>query len=131
MRSVWAESKDAKSALGELEKKHVSEAKVLKHLCGKETDYLGAISTIPRVTRLMYVHAVQSFVWNKLASYRVGLSQTELLVGDLVRAAKADKLDVTTVTEENKKNFKITDLVISLPGYDIECSGSKPHSAPG
>jgi len=122
MRSVWAESKDAKSALGELEKKHVSEAKVLKHLCGKETDYLGAISTIPRVTRLMYVHAVQSFVWNKLASYRVGLSQTELLVGDLVRAAKADKLDVTTVTEENKKNFKITDLVISLPGYDIECS---------
>lgn len=127
MRSVWAETKDAKSALEQLEKKHMGEAKVLKHLCGKERDFLGAISTIPRITRLMYVHAVQSFVWNKLASYRIQLNRTDVLVGDLVRPVNADKLDVTTVSEENRKNFKITDVVISMPGYDIECSG-KPQT---
>ena len=72
----------------------------------------------------MYVHAVQSFIWNKLASYRVGLNATEVLVGDLVKPANAEKLDVTVVTEDNKAKFNITDVVVSLPGYDIECSGN-------
>ena len=51
MRQVWSETKDAQKALEQIEKKHMGEAKVLKFLCSKERDFLGAISTIPR-TRL-------------------------------------------------------------------------------
>ena len=122
MRKVWEETKDAKLALNQMDKKHMGEAKVLSHLVKSERDFLGAISNIPRVTRLMYVHAVQSFVWNKLASYRIGLNKTDVLVGDLVKTKTSGKLDVTVATEENITDFNLSDVIISLPGYDIECS---------
>jgi len=32
----------------------------------------------------MYVHAYQSYIWNLVASQRIKLSSTDVLVGDLV-----------------------------------------------
>ena len=39
---------------------------------------------IPRNTRLMYVHSYQSFVWNKVASWRIQELGLTPVVGDLV-----------------------------------------------
>ena len=39
---------------------------------------------IPRNTRLMYVHSYQSYVWNKMASWRIGHLGMSPVPGDLV-----------------------------------------------
>ena len=51
MRKFWSETKDATTALAVLQKKHINEGKVLQALVKNPTDYLGAISQIPRNTR--------------------------------------------------------------------------------
>ena len=38
---------------------------ILRHLRNAPTDYAGALRTIPRTTLLMYIHAVQSLIFNR------------------------------------------------------------------
>lgn len=45
-----------------------AERQILHHLSTAPSDYRGAIGSINRELRLIYVHAVQSFVWNHMAS---------------------------------------------------------------
>lgn len=48
-------------------------------------DSLAALSKIPKNLRMMYVHAWQSYIWNRVVSERVKLHGcTEPIVGDLV-----------------------------------------------
>ena len=54
-----------------------------KLMCDGCTDYIGALYSIPRTMRLMYVHAWQSYIWNHLASYRVQCG-LQPVVGDVV-----------------------------------------------
>ena len=97
----------------------------------------------------MYVHAVQSLIFNKLASEegfwnpkhelllaklrsralwkpffeRLKNGGSKLLVGDLVQPDENDNKTVTVVTEENQDQFTLWDIVMTLPGYDVEYSG--------
>ena len=73
-------------ALDGLPRKFSAEACLIRHLGGhnQTNDYLGAIQTIPRNLRLMYVHAYQSLVWNMIASERWKRHQDQILTGDLV-----------------------------------------------
>ena len=45
------------------------------------------------------------------------------MVGDLVQPDENDNKTVVVVTEENKNQFTIWDIVMTLPGYDVEYSG--------
>ena len=45
------------------------------------------------------------------------------MVGDLVQPDENDNKTVTFVTEENQDQFTIWDIVMTLPGYDVEYSG--------
>ncbi|CAD6903426.1 unnamed protein product, partial [Tilletia controversa] len=57
-------------------------------------DWLSAFGSISRTLRMMYVHAYQSFIWNKMVSERVrryGLEQA--VVGDLVFLDPKDSAD--------------------------------------
>jgi tRNA pseudouridine13 synthase len=49
-----------------------------------ENDFQGALMTIQRNLRLMYVHAYQSFVWNMVAGKRWELHGARMVEGDLV-----------------------------------------------
>ena len=54
---------------------------------------------------------------------RLKTGGAKLLVGDLVQPDENDNKTVVVVNEENKNKFTIWDIVMTLPGYDVEYSG--------
>nr|CCC94007.1 conserved hypothetical protein [Trypanosoma congolense IL3000] len=59
------------------------ERDMLEHLVRFPNDFLGSFSRISRTMAMMYFHAVQSLIWNQMASKRLAFS-LEPQVGDLV-----------------------------------------------
>lgn len=48
------------------------------------------ILQIPRYTRLMYMNAFQSLIWNKIVSKRIKLFGLKPVVGDLILVERAE-----------------------------------------
>ncbi|KPA81694.1 hypothetical protein ABB37_03999 [Leptomonas pyrrhocoris] len=124
------------------------ERDVLKHLSANPNDYLGALRSMARTMAMMYFHAVQSLVWNRMASARLsGPERIHAEVGDLVLEstyearlsgkeddgagtaitaadddAAAGDLKMPTVrkltSEEECSRFTLADVLLPVPGPD-------------
>lgn len=85
-------------------------------------DYRRAFRCIPKTLRMMFLHAVQSLVWNRAASHRIKLNPTHILPGDLVMMKQEDDSikgsNVHLVTEDDieTNRFSIVDVVLPLMG---------------
>lgn len=100
-RQIYAETKDAHAAYAKIKRVDKIEARLLKGLqVHGNTNPVGALDSIPRNTRLMYIHAYQSFVWNHIVSQRIKQFGTDVIVGDLVYDKQKGKEDVTIETTE-------------------------------
>ena len=82
-------------------------------------NYEASIEELPYKWRLMYVNAYQSYIFNIVMSYRLSMSRTSVLIGDVVKDNNTSK--VRTVTEEDfhAKVFQMKDIVLPLFGKNI------------
>ncbi|ORY23532.1 pseudouridine synthase [Naematelia encephala] len=144
-RLAWLEDGDYEKALELMPRRCVAERCIWESWKrqGRIEDKLGALSSIPRNLRTMYVHAYQSYIWNLAVSERIKLSSTSPLVGDLVIVA-GDEEEVppakgdgkrkweTTSSQEVKElaegdlaNHTIFDVVMPLPGWNVDYPGGE------
>ena len=105
-RARLQETKDFERALMEFPTKLAFERTMIGYLKDNPGDYLGALRTLPRNLLMMFVHAYQSYLFNKMLSERMrrGMSIRLPEVGDLIlplnKAGLPDHDDPILVDEE-------------------------------
>ncbi|WRT63389.1 uncharacterized protein IL334_000294 [Kwoniella shivajii] len=155
-RLAWLEDGDYNKAWQSMPRRGVAERSIWDfwRKGNSMADKMGALSSIPRNLRVMYVHAYQSYIWNLIVSERIKMSATEPLVGDLVfvdkdtlaegdvpkpdtvpahakdrhgriirKWATTSSPEVKQLTEEDLPNHTIFDVIMPLPGWDIDYPG--------
>ncbi|KAI9512222.1 tRNA pseudouridine synthase D [Russula earlei] len=130
-RRAWLDDGDLDRALELFPRRVVAERCILesyKKQRGETRNALGALSTIPRNLRLMYVHAYQSYVWNAIVSERIKTWGTDKPVpGDLV--LESGTVKQTTLGDGMDVDKGETN---TQPDADVEesASGRKPNRKP-
>uniref|UniRef100_A0A336ML56 CSON003370 protein n=1 Tax=Culicoides sonorensis TaxID=179676 RepID=A0A336ML56_CULSO len=150
MREHWWKTRDSKAARKMLRYScTLVEARLLEGFTKNgESDYLGALTNIPRNMRLLYAHSYQSLIWNKVVTRRVQEMGLKLCPGDLIYTeSNTDPVEIlpenddqddennldTPVEESHFKKmvrpltasdissgkFTIFDIVAPLPGHDV------------
>ncbi|XP_019624819.1 PREDICTED: pseudouridylate synthase 7 homolog [Branchiostoma belcheri] len=124
-RDYWWKTRDAKGALERMPKRNMSkdiEGHLLQGLVKNGKDLVGALSSIPRNTRMLYVHSYQSYIWNSVVSRRLQEYGFQPVVGDLVLQDRKDgdqRAEAKALTEGDLENCTIHDVVFPLFGYDV------------
>ena len=115
----WAASKDPAAALTKLSGQFRSggvEAALLRSLSVHgRTDFLTALQTLPRHSRSLYVHAYQSWLWNRIVARRVAKHGQAVLVGDLLRGPDKDNF----ATVKDPADVSPFDIILPLPSGQI------------
>ncbi|HUV61776.1 MAG TPA: tRNA pseudouridine(13) synthase TruD [Thermoplasmata archaeon] len=85
-RSALQQSRDFEKAMAEFPSRFTFERVMISHLVENPGDYIGALRRLPRNLLMMFVHAYQSYMFNRILSERLrrGLPIREPIVGDLV-----------------------------------------------
>ena len=82
-------------AIDMLDKRDRLEKTVLGSLKNHPNDYYNAFASISKGTRFIYIHAYQSYVWNKAVSERLRRHGRKVLIGDLVTdKEEGNKIDL-------------------------------------
>jgi tRNA pseudouridine13 synthase len=94
VRSALQETGDVLMALRTFPKSYGFEKAILNHLATRPGDYVGALRALPFNLLMMFVHAYQSFLFNRILSERMrrGLPLRDPVAGDLVLPADAQGL---------------------------------------
>jgi len=106
-RSALQQSRDFEKALAEFPSRFTFERVMISHLVENPGDYIGALRRLPRNLLMMFVHAYQSYMFNRILSERLrrGLPIREPIVGDLVlpltKSGVPDHDRTIEVTSEN------------------------------
>ncbi|CCA66620.1 related to PUS7-pseudouridine synthase [Serendipita indica DSM 11827] len=151
-RFAWSAEKNLEKALALMPRRVVAERCLLesfKRMNGDTRNLIGALSSIPRNLRMMYVHAYQSYVWNAIVSERIkryGLDGP--IVGDIVYEEKISDGEsdhaptgrggrggykpqrrpprkVKVLSWEDLANYTIFDVLMPLPGTDVAYPGGE------
>jgi tRNA pseudouridine13 synthase len=103
-----------------------SEIAILQSLSRFPLEYEKAFFCITKTMRMMFIHAVQSLLWNKCASYRIDTLGQEIVVGDLVLANSSEmssengegcpEVEVVTELDVREGRYTIYDVVLPLVG---------------
>ena len=106
-RQALEETGDVREALRTFPKPFTFEKAILNHLVAHPDDYVGGLRQLPPNLLMMFVHAYQSWLFNRILSERLrrGLPIHLPVVGDLVlpqdRRGLPDRDRTVEVTEDN------------------------------
>ncbi|KAL7468386.1 hypothetical protein ACHAXS_008622 [Conticribra weissflogii] len=129
-----AEMKCAKSIQGDIGRFMVCEKSIVSTLARKPRDYKRAFSSIAKNMRSMFLHAYQSYLWNKVASHRIETGgSSDIQVGDLVliedkslkdggggtSGLKGKAVKVVDAEDIQGGKYSISDVVLPLVGSKI------------
>ena len=121
-----AEMKVAKDVVRSLGRFMVCEKSIVSSLSRKPRDYKRAFGSVSKQMRSMFLHAYQSYIWNKVASMRVETGGYSVQVGDLVLTGDKSSgtsglkgKSVKILTADDVQNYNITDVVLPLAGSKI------------
>jgi tRNA pseudouridine13 synthase len=112
-RKELGETKDFKKAYSNFPKYRVHEMLMLNHLKDNPNDFINAIRTLPKFTMIMFVHALQSFIFNLEVSERI--RQGALEPEENEYSYRIDEFGFAN--EEEKGNGK---TAINLIGHNSE-----------
>ncbi len=107
VREALAQSGDVKGALLAYPRAYTFEKAILNELAAHPDDYVAALRVLPLNLLIMFVHAYQSFLYNRMLSERMrqGLPIHEPVEGDLVlpadRRGLPDRERTIEVTADN------------------------------
>ncbi|MFX1342872.1 MAG: tRNA pseudouridine(13) synthase TruD, partial [Promethearchaeota archaeon] len=104
------------------------ERAITQYLNKHPDDYKGAFQVIPRILARLYVHAYQSYIFNKTISQRViqGISLQEPTIGDYTKPIAGEIHTVRPVTKDTISQITqaVQDgthqIVIPIIGFDFE-----------
>ncbi|KAJ3140043.1 hypothetical protein HK100_010888 [Physocladia obscura] len=96
-RKLWMEKRDYKACFHAFPRYCVAERAVMQAM-------------VPRNLRLMYVHSVQSFIWNHAASERIRLYGSKIVKGDLVAKYNAYAPKKSKLEEEVEEAGDLSDI---------------------
>ncbi len=131
-RKFLQETRDFEKALEIYPKKLAFERRIIAHLIKKPGDWKGAILSLPVNLVRIFVHAYQSYLFNRILSYRIkrGLPINEAIEGDIV--ITCEKEIVVQANEGivvNEKNIEKINKQIkkekcfpsgAIIGYDVK-----------
>ena len=130
-----AEKKAAQSVLRDLGRFMNCEVSLMHSLSRRPRDYKRAFQSINKNMRSMFVHAFQSYLFNRAASHRVEAGgKKEAMIGDLVLTEDKSRAEggsgtsglkgkaVKVITKEDIQsgNYNIGDVVLPLAGTKIQ-----------
>ncbi|CDF39430.1 unnamed protein product [Chondrus crispus] len=105
-------------------------------------DYRAAFDKLPRNLRRMYGHAVQSYLWNVIASERIRMcrpdeqSRMHAIKGDIVLMNPEEKgemnfetaVRVVSEEEERQKSVSVFQVLIPVLGSEVSLSHGMPYA---
>lgn len=117
--------------------KYSNEGQLMKYLsksADTKNDYLGALTSLPRTVRSMYVHSYQSLLWNRMTSYRLKTHGHKVIPGDLILSSEANisdnSLDLLLAADEVVEPKSTTDET-EQNAETVETSGDGEKVATG
>ncbi|PCG96781.1 Pseudouridine synthase, TruD [Penicillium occitanis (nom. inval.)] len=96
---IFRTTNNVTNALDKMPRKFSAESSIIRFLGRGNNDYFGALQSIPRNLRLMYVHAYQSLIWNLAAGERWRLYGDKVVEGDLI-ITNEEKSQTATAAED-------------------------------
>jgi tRNA pseudouridine13 synthase len=127
-RQYFCDTRDAQGTLEKLPSRMWIERRVLEGLRDLGVNnFLGALMNVPRAMRMMYAHAVQSFMFNHIVTLRLGLDANCPLAGDLVLVDPIEESELEISSEEAVPTAGTLKGDSASPVKDVDDAKMKPH----
>ena len=134
LRRRLEETGDYKEALKRFPRGLIYERRMLSHLVDHPRDYIGAFRKLPIQLRRLFIHAYQSYLYNRFLSERMkrGISLSDVTAGDYILKLdqkglptnEISKISLSTIRDA-KCEVKMGRAAVALPlvGSNIKLSG--------